>query len=59
MDQIRILLSRCASLFRGRKFDVDLDEEMRSHIELAIEENMKCGMNAQAARTSALKDLAE
>ena len=56
MDQIRILLSRCASLFRGRKFDVDLDEEMRSHIELAIEENVKCGMNAQAARTSALKN---
>ena len=56
MDLMRILLSRCASLFRARKLDVDLDEEMRSHIDLAIEENVKREMNAQSARTSALKE---
>jgi hypothetical protein len=39
MDWIRILLSRAAALFRSKKLDADLDEELRAHIELAIEEN--------------------
>jgi predicted permease len=56
MDWIRILLSRCAALLRGRKLDHDLDEELRSHIDLAIEENMYRGMNAQQARTTALRE---
>ncbi len=39
MDWIRILLSRGAALFRSKKLDADLDEELRAHIDLAIEEN--------------------
>ena len=54
MDWIRILLSRCASLFRSRKLDADLDEELRAHIDLAIAENRERGMNEQQARTAAL-----
>ena len=56
MDLIRMLLSRCAALFRGRKLDADLDEELRSHIELAAEENVERGMTAQEARTAALRE---
>lgn len=56
MDQIRILLSRCAALFRRRKLDEDLDEELRTHIDLAVEENMKRGMSVQEARTAALRE---
>jgi putative ABC transport system permease protein len=55
MEPIRILLKRCAALFRRRKLDEDLDAELSSHIEFAIEENMKRGMPAQEARTTALR----
>jgi predicted permease len=56
MDFVRILLSRCAALLRGHKLDEDLDEELRSHIDLAVEENMQRGMSAQDARTAALRE---
>ncbi|MGA7318221.1 MAG: ABC transporter permease [Silvibacterium sp.] len=56
MESIRILLNRCAALFRRRNLDEDLDAELSSHIELAIEENMKRGMSTQEARTRALRE---
>jgi predicted permease len=55
MDLLRILLARCAALFRKQKLDADLDEELRSHIDLAIEENLKGGMSPKHARTEALR----
>lgn len=54
MDLIRVLLSRCAAFFQRRKLDEDLDEELRSHVEFAVEENVKRGMTEQAARTAAM-----
>jgi predicted permease len=55
MDWIRVLLSRSAALFRSKKLDADLDEEMRAHIDLAIEENRARGMNEPQARNAALR----
>ena len=55
MDQIRTLLSRCASFFRRQRLDEDLDQELRSHIQFAMEENMQRGMPEQDARTAALR----
>jgi hypothetical protein len=55
MDWIRILLSRAAALFRSKKLDADLDEELRAHIELAIEENRARGMNEPQARNAAMR----
>ncbi len=55
MDWIRILLSRFVALFRAPKLDADLDEEIRAHIDLAIEENRRRGMNEAQARTAALR----
>jgi predicted permease len=55
MDWIRISLSRCAAFFRKRKLDADLDEELQAHIDLAIEENRRHGMNEKQARTAALR----
>jgi hypothetical protein len=46
MNLIRTFLTRCAALFRSHKLDADLDEELRAHIDLAIEENLKRGMSA-------------
>jgi predicted permease len=55
MDWLRIAWSRCAALFRTRKLDADLDEELRAHIELAAEENVRRGMTVEEARTAALR----
>jgi predicted permease len=56
MEMIRILLSRCASLFHRRRLDEDLDEELHAHIELAVEENLRSGMSHEEARTVALRE---
>jgi hypothetical protein len=53
MDWIRVLLSRSAALFRSKKLDADLDQELRAHIDLAIEENRGRGMNEPEARSAA------
>jgi predicted permease len=55
MNWIRILLRRCAALLRNKKLDADLDEELREHINMAIEENRERGMNEKQARTAALR----
>src|SRR5271168_4773613 len=54
MELVRILLGRCAALFRGRKLDDELDEELRAHIELAVEANLKRGMSEAEARRAAM-----
>jgi predicted permease len=56
MDWIRILLSRCTALFHRTKLDADLDDELRSHIDLAVEESLERGKSEQDARTAALRD---
>jgi len=56
MDWLRILFARCAALFRKQKLDADLGEELRAHIDLAFEENLKRGMSNQDARTAALRE---
>ena len=55
MDWMRVVLSRCAALFRRRKLDEELDEELKAHIELAVEENLRRGMGMEEARTAALR----
>ena len=57
MELIRILLSRCVAIFRRRRLDKELDEELRSHIDLAVEENLRRGMTEQEARTEAMRAL--
>ena len=55
MDFLRAFISRCNALLGKRKLDADLDEELRAHIDLAIEENMRRGMSDVEARTAALR----
>src|ERR1700761_8281781 len=54
-EAIRVLLNRCASMLRKRSLDADLDEELRAHIEIAVEENLRRGMAPRAARREALR----
>jgi len=52
---LRSFISRLASLFRGKRLDSELDEELRAHIEMATDENVRRGMSLQQARTEALR----
>ena len=53
MDRVRMFLSRCAALFGKRKLDDELDDELCAHIDLAVEEHIRQGMTAKAARIAA------
>jgi hypothetical protein len=55
MAWIRILFNRCVALFRKQELDEDLDEELRTHLDLAAEENMQRGLPEHEARTAALR----
>lgn len=51
---LRQSLQRFASFFRRAQLDQDLEAEMASHLELAIEENLRSGMSPAEARRHAL-----
>ena len=51
---LRQLLNRLRSSFPSTSQDRELDAEMASHLELAVEENMKSGMSREEARRQAL-----
>jgi putative ABC transport system permease protein len=47
------LLSRLKGLFRINRLERDLDEELRSHIEMRTKDNVAAGMSSQEARYDA------
>src|SRR5213080_3932547 len=49
------LLPRIDALFRRRRLEKDLDDELRSHLEMAIEINLRKGMSPADARREALR----
>ncbi|HKW61528.1 MAG TPA: ABC transporter permease [Candidatus Acidoferrum sp.] len=51
---LRQFLYRLRSLFRSAQLDRDIDAEMSSHLELAIEENLQRGLSPEEARRQAL-----
>ena len=53
VELIRILASRFADLFRSRKLDRELKEELEFHIDMQTEKNLRKGMNPEDARRSA------
>ena len=54
IDVVRQAWSRMRAFFSGREMDADLDAEMASHLEMAIEENIQHGMPPEEARRRAL-----
>src|SRR6266849_244986 len=48
-------IRRVMALFRRRRLEDDLDEELRSHLEMAVERNLGKGMSAEDARREALR----
>jgi len=53
-DRFRQLLQRMRSFFRRSQLDHELDTEMSSHLELAVEENLRRGLSPSEARRQAL-----
>src|SRR5881396_3038179 len=54
MGKLRELVSRFAGLFNRRRKDKQLADEIESHIQMHIEENMRSGMLPAEARRQAL-----
>ncbi|HEX6772901.1 MAG TPA: ABC transporter permease [Acidobacteriaceae bacterium] len=48
------LASRIANLFRRSHVDREIDDELRAHIEMRTEDNIRTGMEPEAARRDAL-----
>ncbi|MGA9672985.1 MAG: ABC transporter permease, partial [Terracidiphilus sp.] len=48
------LLRRISNLFRRSRMEREIDAEIRSHVEMRIEENLAVGMSAEEARRDAL-----
>jgi macrolide transport system ATP-binding/permease protein len=54
-EPLRMFLRRLATLFCRRRLEDDLDEELRSHLEMAVELNLCKGMATEDARREALR----
>ena len=51
---LREAFKRVGSFFRKDQLDQELNEEMASHLQMAVEENMRRHMSAEEARRQAL-----
>jgi putative ABC transport system permease protein len=53
MTWLRVFTSRFLALFHRRRFDQRADEEVRFHLEMEIEENLRRGMSLEEAQRAA------
>lgn len=56
---IRSTLLRLRNLFQRNRFDRELYDELNSHLQLHIDDNLKAGMTPEAARRDALLKLGD
>src|SRR5277367_4231882 len=54
-ELFRTFLYRLAALFRRHRLENDLDAELRSHLEMAVELNVAKGLSPQDARREAFR----
>ena len=54
MRELRAWCLRFAGLFRKERRDCELAEELESHLQMHIEDNLRSGMNPAEARRQAL-----
>src|SRR5262245_25955837 len=55
MEWLNILRARLRALFRRENVLLDIEEELRVHVEMETEANIKRGMPPEEARAAALK----
>lgn len=53
MSKRRVLASRLRALFTRGRLERELDEELRFHIEMQTEDNLRAGMDPDEARRAA------
>lgn len=56
MDSLRIFAARLRGLFRKGHLDGDLDAELRAHLDLLTEENIRRGLSPEEARHAARRE---
>src|SRR5215831_785420 len=56
MTWLRIFIHRLCGLFLKRKLEQELEDEIRSHLDMQIEDNLQRGMNLDEARYEALRN---
>jgi len=56
MSRLRAFGARLFGLFRKRRGDEDLDAELRTHLQLLMEKNIRRGMTADEAQRAALQE---
>ncbi|MCI0541423.1 MAG: ABC transporter permease [Verrucomicrobiales bacterium] len=59
MNSMRKLQFWVRAIFRKRRLDLAMDEEMRSHIEMQTRENIEAGMIPEEARFAALREFGQ
>jgi len=55
MTSLRVLVNRLRALFQRQNLEQDLDEEIRAHLEMQIDDYVRQGMTADEARYAALR----
>jgi predicted permease len=55
MAWLRVLTTRLAALFRKQPLEKQLDEELRAHLDMLVDENVRRGMSSEEARYAALR----
>src|SRR5262245_27048215 len=55
MRWLRILIHRLCGLVLKRKMERDLEDEIRSHLDMQIEDNLRLGMSPEEARYQAMR----
>ena len=55
MTWLRLFIHRLCGLFLKRKMERDLEDEIRSHLDMQIEDNLRLGMSPEEARYVALR----
>ena len=53
--RLRLILSRLRAIFRGGRVESDIDEEIRAHIEMRTQDNIRSGMTHEEAQADALR----
>ena len=55
MSWARVVAARLRGLFERKRLERELDDEVRFHLEMQIEDNLKAGMDPAEARYAALR----
>src|SRR5512147_215630 len=55
MSWATVVAARLRGLFEHKRLERELDEEVRFHLEMQIDDNLKAGMNPAEARHAALR----